>query len=66
MPREKTEISDYKGLMLRLPVPWLEACKRQAQKRHRSLNGQLLEVVEQWLRDTKEITDHECVGSRDT
>jgi hypothetical protein len=65
MSRPKTDIADYKGLMLRLPTTYLEACKRQAKKQHRSLNGQLIDVIEHWLRELQEIPDHELVGSRD-
>lgn len=46
MPQAKAK---EKGLMLRLPEPMLEACKQRATAQRRSLNAQLLCVIEAWL-----------------
>ncbi len=64
MARPKTTAATYKSLMLRLPEPMLEACKSRAEKERRSLNAQLLCVIEDWLRGTQETSDHDLVGSR--
>jgi hypothetical protein len=40
--------------MLRLPVDMLEACRRVATKERRSLNAQLLYMIEEWLQETQE------------
>jgi hypothetical protein len=64
MPRPKTEAGDYKGLMLRLPEPMLRACKARAEQQRRSLNAQLLCVIDEWLREPEENRSHELVGSR--
>lgn len=49
MGRPKTEAATYKSLMLRLPIDMLEACKVRAAANRRSLNAQLLSVIEDWL-----------------
>lgn len=46
MPQAKAK---EKGLMLRLPETMLEACKQRATAQRRSLNAQLLCVIEAWL-----------------
>ena len=51
MGRPKTEAATYKSLMLRLPTEVLEACKVRATIAHRSLNAQLLSVIEDWLEE---------------
>lgn len=51
MGRPKTEAATYKSLMLRLPTEVLEACKVRATYEHRSLNAQLLSVIEDWLEE---------------
>lgn len=38
-----------KGLMLRLPESMLDACRKRATAQRRSLNAQLLCVIEAWL-----------------
>lgn len=63
MARPKTEVSDYKGLMVRLPESTLEAFKALAKKQRRSLNAQLVWVIEESLKD-EEIHTHELAGSR--
>lgn len=46
MSRPKTEAATYKSLMLRLPERLLEDCKAHATRKHRSLNGQILQFLE--------------------
>jgi hypothetical protein len=54
MGRPKTEAATYKSLMLRLPTDMLEACKERATEKRRSLNAQLLWVIDEWLHETTE------------
>lgn len=61
MPRPKTEAADYKKLMLRLPVNVHAACEQRATVNRRSLNAQILFMLEDWL--TKEQS-HESHRSR--
>lgn len=49
MPRPKTEAAEYKKLMLRLPASILDACSSIALRDHRSMNSQILYVLEEWL-----------------
>jgi hypothetical protein len=65
MGRPKTEAADYKNLLLRLPEDILEQCKARAKKDHRSLNAQVLAMLEKCLQETKEISHYEFVGSRE-
>ena len=65
MPRQKTETENNKSLLLRLPEPLLEACRARAKKDRRSLNQQLLTMLEGCINETKEKKNHELVGSRD-
>lgn len=60
MGRPKTEAATYKSLMLRLPTDMLEACKVRATEKRRSLNAQLLCVIEAWLDERPEepSTEH--------
>lgn len=53
MGRPKTEAATFKTLMLRLPTETLEACKDRATAQRRSMNAQLLCVIEDWLRKTE-------------
>jgi hypothetical protein len=53
MPREKTAAADYKKLMLRLPEELLEACQRSALANRRSMNAQILYVLEEWVAKEK-------------
>ena len=57
MPREKTEAADYKGWLLRLPEEKLEACKGFATQEHRSLNAQLVWMIEQMLEQLERQRD---------
>ncbi len=61
MARPKTEAADYKSLMLRLPEPMLKACKAQATQQRRSLNAQLLCVIDAWLHGQEEKRTHDLV-----
>jgi excinuclease UvrABC nuclease subunit len=47
--QSKSESTTYKSTLLRLPESLLESCKEVAQKEHRSLNNQLLTIIEEWL-----------------
>jgi hypothetical protein len=62
MPRDKTLESPMKTLMVRLPAPLLEAFKAEATKSRRSLNGQLLYMMEAWL-DESTNTDRAVILS---
>ena len=53
MGRPLTEAATYRSLMLRLPDSMLQACKRQAAQERRSLNAQLLYVIDEWLHETE-------------
>lgn len=64
MGRPKTEAATYKSLMLRLPTDMLEACKSRATEKRRSLNAQLLCVIDEWLHDTAQKRDHAFSGSK--
>lgn len=63
MSRPRTDAADYKNLTLRLPVNTLEAFQKYAVKAKRSLNAQILYVLEEW--DAKEKT-RECRRSSKT
>jgi len=63
MARTKTEVASYKSTVLRLPEWMLVACKAQAAKKRRSLNAQLLCIIEDSLNNTKESASHELVYS---
>jgi hypothetical protein len=58
MARPKTEAATYKSLMLRLPADMLEACKVRATEKRRSLNAQLLCVIDEWLHTSEEKPTH--------
>ena len=64
MPRPKTEAAQFTSLMLRLPPDVHEACKARARKYRRSLNAQLLWMLEASLKTPEENQTHELVGSR--
>lgn len=64
MGRPKTEAATYKSLMLRLPTDMLEACKVQATAKRRSLNAQLLCVIDEWLHETTQKREHAFSGSK--
>lgn len=49
MPRPKTEAAEYRKLMLRVPETVHEACSRLAEKNRRSLNAQILYMLEDCL-----------------
>jgi hypothetical protein len=63
MGRPITEAATYRGLMIRLPDATLQACKREAAKERRSLNAQLLCVIDEWLHETEQKRDHAFSGS---
>jgi hypothetical protein len=63
MARQKTEVSTYKNLLLRLPEEMLEACRASAKKERRSLNAQLLILLEHSLEKPQERAQHACVPS---
>lgn len=58
MSRPKTVAATYKSLMLRLPTAMLEACKERAAAERRSLNAQLLWVIDEWLQRGRDNTPH--------
>lgn len=64
MPRQKTEETNDKSLLLRLPERILKACQVRAQRERRSLNAQMLCLLEDALDKTQEKSPHELVGSR--
>lgn len=49
MARPRTLVADYKKLMLRLPADVLEACRQTAEEENRSMNAQILHMVEKCL-----------------
>lgn len=53
MARPKTAASGYRKIILRLPEEMLKDCKNEAEKARRSLNAQLLCVIEDWLNNGK-------------
>lgn len=63
MGRPITEAATYRSLMLRLPDDMLQACKRAAAKERRSLNAQLLCVIDEWLQDPATETHDEQTAS---
>jgi hypothetical protein len=63
MGRPLTEAATYRGLMIRLPDATLQACKREAAKERRSLNAQLLCVIDEWLQEKAQKRDHAFSGS---
>jgi hypothetical protein len=65
MGRPKTEAADYKSHLLRLPETMLEACKARANKERRSLNAQLLTMIDDWLQTTQQPMQHDLVGPRE-
>lgn len=64
MPRRKTEETNNKSLMLRLPERILKACQTLAERERRSVNAQMLCLIEDALHEKKEIVPHEFAGSR--
>jgi hypothetical protein len=58
-----TEAATYRELMIRLPDEMLQACKREATKKRRSLNAQLLCVIDEWLHETEQKREHAFSGS---
>jgi hypothetical protein len=66
MPRQKMEEANDKSLMLRLPERILKACQVRAQRERRSLNQQMLWLIENALDESQETSHHALAGSRDT
>lgn len=64
MGRPKTEAATYKSLMVRIPTELLEPFKARAAEERRSLNAQLLCVIEEWLHETED-KHAKPVGVRD-
>ena len=58
MGRPKTEAATYKNLMVRIPTELLEPFKARAAEERRSLNAQLLCVIEEWLQDAAHKREH--------
>lgn len=52
--------------MLRMTEAIHEACKIQAMKERRSLNAQLLKVIENWLEKIEEKSQHALVSAGDS
>jgi hypothetical protein len=65
MPKRTPRTDELKPLIARVPPAWHAAFERQASKRNRNLNGQMCELVKQFLRETKEIVEDEPVVARD-
>jgi hypothetical protein len=64
MPKTAKRLDELKPLVARVPPSWHAAFERQASKRNRNLNGQLCELVKEFLRETKEIVEDEPVIPR--
>jgi hypothetical protein len=64
MPKKTPRLDDLKPLVARVPSAWHAAFERQALKRNRNLNGQMCELVKQFLCETKEIVEDEPVVAR--
>jgi hypothetical protein len=57
MGRPKTEAATYKSLMVRIPTDLLESFKALAAEQRRSLNAQLLCLIEDRVHETEEKHD---------
>lgn len=64
MGRPKTEAATYKTLMVRLPAEILEAFKVGAAQERRSLNAQLVCVMEEWVQDREQKREHAFSSSK--
>jgi hypothetical protein len=51
-------------ILLRLPKEMHEACKSRAARERRSLNAQLLVVIDEWLHELEE-RQHALVSTRE-
>lgn len=49
MARPRTAAADYQKMLLRIPVPMLEECKKRIVKSKRSLNAELVATIEHGL-----------------
>jgi hypothetical protein len=66
MPRSiNVAAEESKPLVVRVPLSWYEAIQRHALKGHRNLQGQMLEIVELYLREKKELPANELVSAGD-
>lgn len=54
-----------KPVMVRLPLSWYDAMQRQAALNNQSLNGQMRQIVEDFLKEVKEIREDELVSAGD-
>lgn len=57
MSRPKTDVATYKSLMVRIPTDLLESFKALAAEQRRSLNAQLLCLIEDRVHETEEKHD---------
>jgi hypothetical protein len=58
MARTKTDAAPYKNLMLRIPTDLLESFKALAAEQRRSLNAQLLCLIEDRVQGTEDKKTH--------
>lgn len=58
MARPRTEAADYKSLLVRMPEEMLEAFKHKTTQKRRSLNAQMLCLIENWLQTEEEKQPH--------
>jgi hypothetical protein len=65
MARQKKAPVSIVSTMLRMPEATHEACVAQAIKERRSLNAQLVFVIEHWLEQAKEKAPHALVSASD-
>jgi hypothetical protein len=65
MPKTVQDDVATKPVMVRLPLAWYSAIQRQAKKNNRNIQGQMRQIVEDFLRATKELPAPERCGTRD-
>jgi hypothetical protein len=61
MPRTIPKDANLKPLVVRLPTAWHAAIQRQATKTNRNLQGQMIEIVEYYLRESNEFPDKDIL-----
>jgi hypothetical protein len=64
MPGQKLEEVNDKAHLLRMPERMLKACQALAVRQRRSLNAQILWLIDGALDEEREVDPHECAGPR--
>lgn len=55
MGRPRTEMATHEPVTIRLPHETLETCRQVAKAEYRSLNAQLLLIVEAWMKERAKV-----------